>query len=60
MKHFETHFEEYANVKNNLHTKLEKTFNKFPKKISQLKNIIFYGSKGIGKYTQMLKCIKII
>ena len=58
MKYFETHFEEYVNVKENLHPKLEKIFNKFPKKLSQLKNIIFYGPKGIGKYTQMLKAIK--
>jgi hypothetical protein len=58
MKFFETHFEEYANVKENLHPKLEKIFNKFPKKLSKLKNLIFYGPKGIGKYTQMLKCIK--
>ena len=58
MKFFETHFEEYANVKENLHPKLEKIFNKFPKKLSKLKNLIFYGPKGIGKYTQMLKSIK--
>ena len=41
MKFFETHFEEYVNVKENLHPKLEKIFNKFPKKLSKLKNLIF-------------------
>jgi len=58
MKFHETHFEEYINnTKENLHPKLEKTFSKFPKKIQELKNLIFYGSNGVGKYTQMLKAI---
>jgi hypothetical protein len=60
MKFLETHFEEYiqSSQKNNLHIKLEKVFNKFPDKLSCLKNIIFYGPSGIGKYSQMLKAIK--
>ena len=58
MKFLETHFEEYINVKENLHLKLEKVFAKFPKKFTALKNIIFYGPSGTGKYTQMLKSIK--
>ena len=58
MKYFETHFEDYINVKETLHPKLEKIYNKFPKKLFNLKNIIFYGPKGVGKYTQMLKSIK--
>ena len=58
MKFLETHFEEYINVKENMHSKLDKIFSKFPKKIQSLKNIIFYGPSGIGKYTQMLKSIK--
>ena len=60
MKFHETHFEEYitANQKEDLHPKLEKVFSKFPKKISELRNLIFYGPTGVGKYTQMLKSIK--
>jgi hypothetical protein len=60
MKFLETHFEEYINVSQhkNLHVKMDKIFQKFPEKIFQLKNIIFYGPSGVGKYTQMLKSIK--
>jgi hypothetical protein len=58
MKFHETHFEEYINAKENLHPKLEKIFNKFPKKIQELKNLIFYGPNGVGKYTQMLKSMR--
>jgi hypothetical protein len=60
MKFYETHFEEYINESNriNLHPKLEKVFNQFPKKIQDFKNIIFFGPNGTGKYTQMLKSIK--
>jgi hypothetical protein len=60
MKFLETHFEEYihASQKQNLHTKLDKIFQKFPDKIQNLKNIIYYGPSGVGKYTQMLKSIK--
>jgi hypothetical protein len=60
MKFYETHFEDYINESNrvNLHPKLEKLYNKFPKKIQQFKNLIFYGPSGVGKYTQMLRCIK--
>jgi hypothetical protein len=60
MKFHETHFEEYitVNQKEDLHPKLDKVFSKFPKKISELRNLIFYGPTGVGKYTQMLKSIK--
>ena len=60
MKFYETHFEEYIHESDriNLHPKLEKIYQKFPKKIQQLKNIIFFGPNGTGKYTQMLKSIK--
>jgi hypothetical protein len=60
MKFYETHFEEYISTaqKVNLHPKLEKIFNKFPETIQKLKNIIFFGPGGIGKYTQMLSSIK--
>jgi len=60
MKFFEMHFEEYinSNKKQNLHPKLVKIFDKFPAKIHDLKNLIFYGPSGVGKYTQMLVSIK--
>jgi len=60
MKFQETHFEEYtnSNILSNLHPKIDKILNKFPKKINNLKNVIFYGPPGVGKYTQVLKCIK--
>jgi len=60
MKFYETHFEEYIseNQKNNLHPKLNKIYEKFPKIINNFKNVIFYGPNGTGKYTQMLKSIK--
>ena len=60
MKFLETHYEDYiqSNEKQNLHPKLEKILNLFPKKIAQLKNVIFYGTSGVGKYTQMLRSIK--
>jgi Cdc6-like AAA superfamily ATPase len=60
MKFYETHFEEYIAESNrtNLHPKLEKIFKKFPNTLQDLKNIIFYGPSGTGKYTQMLNSIK--
>ncbi len=60
MKFYETHFEEYIteNNKINLHPKLDKIYEKFPNSLNELKNLIFYGPSGIGKYTQMLKSIK--
>ena len=60
MKLCETHFEKYITENNriNLHPKLEKIYAKFPKTLYELKNLIFYGPSGIGKYTQMLKSIK--
>jgi hypothetical protein len=60
MKFYETHFEEYISENNriNLHPKLDKIYEKFPKNIQDFKNLIFYGPSGTGKYTQMLKSIK--
>jgi len=60
MKFYETHFDEYITEvkKENLHPKMEKVYGTFPKNISQLTNIIFYGSAGVGKYSQMLYSIK--
>ena len=60
MKFYETHFEEYINSvnKNNLHPKMKKIYDQFPEYIAKLKNIILYGSNGIGKYSQMLYFIQ--
>jgi hypothetical protein len=60
MKFLETHFEEYINASQikNLHPKMDKIFQNFPNKLADFKNLIFYGPSGVGKYTQMLKCIK--
>jgi hypothetical protein len=60
MKFYETHFEEYINESEriNLHPKMKKVYGNFPKKINELKNLIFFGPNGSGKYTQMLTSIK--
>ena len=60
MKFYETHFEEYISEANreNLHPKLDKLYTKFPKSLHDLKNLLFFGPNGTGKYTQMLKSIK--
>lgn len=58
LKYYETHFEEYIN-KPTLHTKNDNIYtNNFPKNINDLKNVIFYGPNGTGKYTQALKSIR--
>lgn len=58
MKYNDNHFEDYINEKVSLHPRLNKLYSSFPDNIHDLKNIIFYGPKGVGKYTQMLKSIK--
>lgn len=60
MKFHETHFEEYISGvnKNNLHPKMDKIYKNFPLNIQDLKNIIFYGPGGTGKYSQVLYSIK--
>lgn len=57
MKINQIHFEEYINKNavNNLHSKIKYNY---PDNIKDLKNIIFYGPSGVGKYTQMLSSIK--
>jgi DNA polymerase III delta prime subunit len=59
MKFHETSFEDYliSNKRINLHPKLEKLYKSLPRNIEGLKNIIFYGPAGVGKYTQMLTLI---
>ena len=60
IKFHETHFEEYLNTcqKEDLHPKLAKVFKKFPSQLKELKNLIFFGPGGVGKYTQCLKSIR--
>jgi hypothetical protein len=60
MKFYETHFEEYLaeHGRVNLHPKLEGVYARFPATLDKLKNLIFYGPSGTGKYTQMLSAIK--
>lgn len=59
MKNYDTHFDDYLyNEKNqSLHPKLCKLYDSFPDDIKNLKNLIFYGPKGVGKYTQMIRSI---
>ena len=60
MKFLETHFDDYliTTSQSSLHPKKTKIYQSFPSKLDQLKNIIFYGPKGVGKYTQALLSIK--
>jgi len=60
MQFHETHFDHYLNAhqENSLHPTLTLAYNQFPPKLANLKNLIFYGPKGCGKYTQMLAAIK--
>lgn len=60
MKFHETHFEDYisSSLTNNLHPKLESIYKLFPDDLKKLKNVIFYGPSGVGKYTQFLNAIK--
>ena len=58
MKFLEKTFHDYIHTSNkvNLHNNIK--YDIFSTDISDLKNIIFYGPPGIGKYTQVLKVIK--
>lgn len=58
MKFLEKTFHDYIHTSNkvNLHNNIK--YDIFSNDISDLKNIIFYGPPGIGKYTQVLKVIK--
>lgn len=60
MKFFETTFNDYITTSNNmnLHPTFSKTIDTFPNDITNLKNVIFYGPSGTGKYTQVLQSIK--
>jgi len=60
MKFQETHFEDYiqSSEVNNLHPKIEILSKLFPDSIDNLRNCLFYGPEGVGKYSQVLKIIK--
>jgi hypothetical protein len=60
MKFYETHYEDYISSidRINIHPELTEVFNTFPKKIYNLKNLIFYGPSGVGKYSQILYLLK--
>jgi len=59
MKFYETHFDDYTQASNNhnIHKKLDTIYKKFPSKLSEFKNLIFYGPEGVGKYTQSLRAL---
>lgn len=59
-KFFETNFNEYISTceNENLHPELSETFENLPTNIKNLPNIILYGPKGVGKYTQSLLLLK--
>lgn len=58
MKINNNHFEDYIiNDDNSLHPYYNNIYNDLPTDIYHLNNIIFYGVKGIGKYTQALNVI---
>jgi hypothetical protein len=60
MKFYDTHFDEYlsSHKEVSLHPKLVERYTLFPEALSDLRNIIFYGPKGVGKYTQMLAALE--
>jgi len=60
MKFYETHYEDYLSTMKifNLHPELEPQMKMMPAQISGLRNMIFYGPPGVGKYTQVLSAIQ--
>lgn len=60
MKFNDNHFEQYVENATSmpLHPKLKTLYSTaFPCNINDLRNLIFYGPQGTGKYTQVLSCI---
>tara|TARA_Y100000748_G_scaffold287067_1_gene270883 strand:+ start:4249 stop:5211 length:963 start_codon:yes stop_codon:yes gene_type:complete len=60
MKFYDTHFDEYlsSHKEVSLHPRLLERYDQFPAALSDLRNMIFYGPKGVGKYTQMLAALE--
>ena len=56
----DSHFSDYiiSDEDNSLHPHMLNVYKKFPNSLQELKNLIFYGPCGIGKYTQVLNSIK--
>jgi hypothetical protein len=60
MKFNDNHFEQYVEnaISTPLHPKLKTLYSTaFPSNMNDLKNLIFYGPQGTGKYAQVLSCI---
>lgn len=59
MKINNSNYEDYLKDEENasLHPKLHKIYDNFPDNYKNLPNLIIYGPKGVGKYTQMLRSI---
>ena len=60
MKFHDNHFEIYVEsaLSMPLHPKLKKLYaTAFPSNVNHLRNLIFYGPQGTGKYSQVLACI---
>ena len=60
MKFHDNHFETYVEsaLTNPLHPKLKPLYaTAFPSNVNHLRNLIFYGPQGTGKYSQVLACI---
>ena len=60
MKFYETNYEDYLNAIKifNLHPELSQYFERMPPQITNLRNMIFYGPPGVGKYSQVLSAIQ--
>ena len=60
MKFYESHYEDYLDAvsKFNIHPELDAVYEKLPKHISQLGNMIVYGPPGVGKYSQVLRMLQ--
>jgi hypothetical protein len=60
MKFLETHFIDYTNEvdRYSLHPSMEKWYQCFPDELTNLKNLIYYGPAGVGKYSQVLHSIQ--
>ena len=54
------HFDDYIQKrdKRSMHPRLDALYSKFPIQLNALKNLIFYGPMGVGKYTQALSCVR--
>ena len=60
MKFHETSYEEYIHAVDhyNLHPEMKTIYTSFPKRISDVGNLIVYGPPGVGKYTQVLTILR--